>query len=196
MPKINDYLVPPHTKIKLSDYDPDDTGKFRSKEHADDILSKHQQKLSSLQELLYADASHGLLVVLQGLDAGGKDGTIRHIFTGVNPQGCQVTSFKQPTPEEQRHDFLWRVHRAVPERGIIGIFNRSHYEDVCVVRIHELVPKSEWSKRYELINDFEKNLRVDNETTIIKFFLYISKEEQLARFARRLDDPLRQWKIS
>ncbi len=195
MPKSDNYLVPTHSKIKLSDYDPDDTGKFRSKEHADDVLRKHQEKLSELQELLYADASHALLVVLQGLDAGGKDGTIRHIFTGVNPQGCQVTSFKQPTPEELRHDFLWRVHRAVPERGMIGIFNRSHYEDVLVVRVHGKISKKEVSRRFDEINSFEETL-VRNNIAILKFFLHTSKDEQKKRLQERLEDPTKYWKVS
>ncbi len=136
MGKSSPYLVKPDSKIKLSDYDPSDTGKLKSKSRAEAILDKHRKRLFEMQQLLYAEASHALLVVLQGLDASWKDGTIRHIFTGVNPQGCQVTSFKKPTEEELRHDFLWRVHRATPARGMIGIFNRSHYEDVLVVRVH------------------------------------------------------------
>ncbi|HVO62825.1 MAG TPA: polyphosphate kinase 2 family protein [Terriglobales bacterium] len=195
MPKTNDYLVPPHTKVKLSDYDPDDTAKFRSKEHAEAVLRKHQEKLFELQELLYADTSHSLLVVLQGLDAAGKDGTIGHIFSGVNPQGCQVTSFKEPTPEELRHDFLWRVHRAVPARGMIGIFNRSHYEDVLVVRVHGKLSKKELSNRFDEINSFEENL-ARNNVLILKFFLYISKDEQKKRLQERLDDPKKYWKVS
>src|SRR5262249_40020547 len=139
---------------------------------------------------------HALLIVLQGLDGAGKDGTIRHIMAGMNPQTCRVTSFKQPTPEELEHDFLWRVHPHAPRRGDVAIFNRSHYEDVLVVRVHELVPKKVWSRRYDSINAFEQNLCLENDTTLLKFFLHISKEEQLARFAERLKDPLRQWKIS
>src|SRR5262249_39715931 len=144
---------------------------------------------------LYADGSQSLLVVLQALDAGGKDGVIRHLFTGTNPQGTSVTGFKQPSKLEAAHDFLWRIHKQTPRNGEIMIFNRSHYEDVLVVRVHKLVPKHVWSKRYELINDFEKILS-ENGTRIVKFYLHISPEEQLARFKQRLDDPDRQWKIS
>jgi PPK2 family polyphosphate:nucleotide phosphotransferase len=152
--------------------------------------------MDQLQYLMYAERKHSLLIVLQGLDAGGKDGVIRHLLTGMNPAGCRVTAFKQPTPEELAHDFLWRVHPHVPEKGDVAIFNRSHYEDVLVVRVHKLAAPAVWSKRYARINDFEKQLSVENKTTILKFFLYISKQEQLARFKQRLDDPARQWKIS
>jgi PPK2 family polyphosphate:nucleotide phosphotransferase len=155
----------------------------------------HIEELCKLQDVLYADKRHALLVVLQAPDAGGKDGTIRHIFSGVNPQGCQVTAFKQPTPEDLDHDFLWRIHRAVPGHGFIGIFNRSHYEDVLVARVHSLVPKSVWSERYGQINDFEKELN-ENGVTILKFFLHISKEEQTRRLKARLDDPKKNWKLS
>jgi PPK2 family polyphosphate:nucleotide phosphotransferase len=193
--KFKDYLVPSDKTIKLSDYDPDGTRRFGSKSHANAILAKHQRKLFELQELLYADASHALLVVLQGLDAGGKDGTIRHIFTGVNPQGCQVTSFKEPTSEELHHDFLWRVHHAVPAHGMIGIFNRSHYEDVLVVRVHGNLTSKELSQRFDEINSFEKTL-VRNGVVILKFFLHISKDEQRDRLQARLDDPTKFWKAS
>jgi PPK2 family polyphosphate:nucleotide phosphotransferase len=189
------YLVPPHTKVKLSDYDPDDTGKFDSKEEADLVLLKHQEKLFELQELLYAEGSRALLVILQGMDGAGKDSTIRHIFTGVNPQGCQVTSFKEPTPEELSHDFLWRVHRVVPARRMIGIFNRSHYEDVLVVRVHGNLSKQELSDRFREINNFE-DLLTRNGTVILKFFLHISKNEQKKRLQARLDDPKKYWKVS
>lgn len=189
------YLVAPHSKVKLSDYDPDDTGKFKDKTGADAVLLKHREKLFKLQELLYADASRALLVVLQGFDAGGKDGAIRHIFTGVNPQGCQVTSFKEPTPEELRHDFLWRVHKAVPGHGMIGVFNRSHYEDVLVVRVHGNLSKKELADRFDEINSFEKML-VRNGVVILKFFLHISSDEQKQRLQARLDDPTKYWKIS
>jgi PPK2 family polyphosphate:nucleotide phosphotransferase len=129
------------------------------------------------------------------MDAGGKDGTIRHVMSGLNPQGCHVTSFKVPTEEELAHDYLWRVHRAVPAKGEIGIFNRSHYGDVLVVRVHNLVPRRVWSERYEQINGFEKIL-ADNDVTIVKFFLHISKEEQKKRLQERLDDPAKHWKVS
>lgn len=189
------YLVPPHTKVRLSDYDPNATGKFESKEEADVLLLKHQEKLFELQELLYAEGSRALLVILQGMDGAGKDSTIRHIFTGVNPQGCQVTSFKEPTPEELSHDFLWRIHRVVPARRMIGIFNRSHYEDVLVVRVHGNLSKQELSDRFREINNFE-DLLTRNGTVILKFFLHISKNEQKNRLQARLDDPKKYWKVS
>ncbi|MCA8879417.1 MAG: polyphosphate kinase 2 family protein [Rhodobacteraceae bacterium] len=151
--------------------------------------------LDRLQYLLYADASASLLIVLQGLDAAGKDGTIRHVLSGMNPQGVRVTPFKQPTPDEAAHDFLWRAHRAAPARGEVAIFNRSHYEDVLVVRVHELVPEAVWRERYDRINEFEALLAA-NGTRILKFFLHLSPEEQLRRFEKRLQDPARQWKIS
>lgn len=195
MAKSSPYLVEPDSKIKLSDYDPDDTGDLNSKPKADKLLEQHREKLFTLQELMYAEARHSLLVVLQAMDAGGKDGTIRHIFTGVNPQGCQVTSFKKPTEQELRHDFLWRVHRAVPARGMIGIFNRSHYEDVLVVRVHGNLSKNELKDRFQAINDFE-DLLVENGTTILKFFLHISKDEQRDRLQARLDHPHKYWKVN
>jgi len=153
------------------------------------------ERLDALQNLLYADATRSLLVVLQGLDAAGKDGTVRHIFRGMDPQGISVFSFKEPTARELAHDFLWRVHKRTPQKGEVVVFNRSHYEDVLVVRVHELVPESVWSKRYALINDFESNL-VESGTRILKFFLHISPEEQLSRFKERLEDKTRNWKIS
>jgi PPK2 family polyphosphate:nucleotide phosphotransferase len=189
------YLVPPDAKINLANFDPSDTGKHASHDEAAPIIKKNVERMDKLQYLLYADGSQSLLIVLQGLDAAGKDGTIRHLFTGMNPQGTAVASFKQPSAEELAHDFLWRVHARTPAKGEVVVFNRSHYEDVLVVRVHNLVPPDVWSKRYDLINDFEKLLR-KNGTRILKFFLHIGKEEQLARFKRRLDDPERQWKIS
>ena len=159
------------------------------------VWTKAIKKLDKLQYLLYADHKHALLMVFQGLDAAGKDGTIRHVMSGVNPQGCSVTSFKAPSPEEAAHDYLWRVHHAVPAFGDIGIFNRSHYEDVLIVRVHNLVPKEVWSERYEQINQFEEYL-ADNNVKILKFFLHISKEEQKKRFMERMDDPDKRWKIS
>jgi len=154
-----------------------------------------RKRLTQLQERLYADGRFALLIVLQGMDASGKDGTVRHVFAGVNPQGVRVQSFKQPTPEEARHDFLWRVHAAVPPRGMIGIFNRSHYEDVLVARVHALVPEDVWRRRYEEINAFEHMLS-DAGVTVLKFFLHISKGEQHERFERRLRDPRKHWKFS
>src|SRR5262249_39927160 len=159
------------------------------------VITEHVQRMAHLQYLLYADAGPSLLIVLQGLDAAGKDGTIRHLFSGMNPQGISVAAFKAPSKEELAHDFLWRTHLHAPAKGDVVIYNRSHYEDVSVVRVHKLVPRSVWSKRYDLINGFEKTL-VENGTRIVKFYLHISPEEQLARFKQRLDDPTRQWKIS
>ncbi len=195
MPKFDRYLVPSDTKVKLADYDPDDTGSFKSKAKADAVLDQHREKLFELQELMYAEDRRSLLVVLQGMDAGGKDGTIRHIFTGVNPQGCQVTSFKEPSETELHHDYLWRVHQAVPARRMIGIFNRSHYEDVLVVRVHGQLSKDALADRFRQINHFEKMLH-ENGTTILKFFLHISKDEQKARLQERLDHPTKYWKVS
>jgi PPK2 family polyphosphate:nucleotide phosphotransferase len=185
-------VVKPGTKLTLADLDPDDTHGF-TKDKAARELTKHQTRLAQLQELLYAEKKHALLIVLQALDAGGKDGTIRHVMSGVNPQSCNVTSFKVPTAEELGHDFLWRVHKAVPIKGEIGIFNRSHYEDVLVVRVHKLVSKSVWSTRYRDINDFERTL-ADGGVKILKFFLHISKDEQKRRLQQRLADPTKWWK--
>ncbi len=190
------YLVEPGKTVKLSEWDPQDTGDFKGgKVEGLKEVAKLNQNLQELQELLYAEGKHKVLVVLQAMDTGGKDGAIRRVFDGVNPQGVKVASFKAPTPEELAHDFLWRVHKVVPARGEMVIFNRSHYEDVLVVRVHNYVPKEVWSKRYEQINDFEKML-ADNGTTIVKFFLHISKDEQKARLQARLDDPTKHWKFS
>ncbi len=185
-------IVKPGSKLQLKDLDPADTFGI---ERDDDLLGKNLEGLRELQHLLYADKQHALLIVLQALDAGGKDGTIQHVMSGVNPQGCQVTSFKAPSSEELAHDFLWRIHKAVPQLGNMGIFNRSQYEDVLIVRVHKLVPKQVWSERYEQINAFEKFLS-ENKVTILKFFLHISKEEQRKRFESRLDDPKKNWKLS
>ena len=187
-------LVKPGKKLKLSDHDPDDSHGL-TKDMADRQLVKYRAKLDQLQELLYAGRQHALLIVLQAMDAGGKDGTIRHVMEGVNPQSCDVASFKAPTALELGHDFLWRVHNVVPIKGNIGIFNRSHYEDVLIARVHKLVPKSVWSKRYAHINDFERML-ADSGVKILKFFLHISKDEQKRRFEQRLADPNKRWKVS
>jgi PPK2 family polyphosphate:nucleotide phosphotransferase len=187
-------LVKPGSRIKLAGHDASDTLGI-DKSAAAAQLDKNLERLSVLQYLLYAEARRSLLVVLQGIDAGGKDGTIQHVMSGLNPQGVRVTSFKVPEGAEKRHDYLWRVHNAVPESGQIGIFNRSHYEDVLVVRVHSLVPKSVWSKRYAQINDFERMLS-DNGTRIVKFLLYIDKEEQEKRFRERIDDKTKNWKFS
>jgi len=166
-----------------------------SKQKAEKELKDHVKQLAELHELLYAENKRALLIVLQGMDASGKDGTIRHVMSGVNPQGCTVTSFKQPSTKELEHDFLWRIHAAVPEKGSIGIFNRSQYEDVLVVRVHELVAKEVWQSRFDQINAFERIL-VENDVTILKFFLHISREEQEKRFQKRVEDPQKNWKIS
>jgi PPK2 family polyphosphate:nucleotide phosphotransferase len=190
------FKVKPGTKVKLSDCDPACMGKHGSDKEAVQDTQKYLDKLRKLQYLLYAEKKHSLLIVLQGLDAAGKDGTVNHVMSAMNPQGTTVTGFKQPTAEELDHDFLWRVHPHAPGKGTVAIFNRSHYEDVLVTRVHKLAPKQVWSERYELINDFEKLLRCENNTHILKFFLHISLEEQLERFKQRLDDPNRNWKIS
>ncbi len=189
------FRVRPGKKFRISDHDPDDTLGYKNDDQTQAELKKHLQRLNKLQYLLYAAKKFGLLIVLQAVDSGGKDGTIRHVMSGVNPQGCKVTSFKKPTPEEAAHDFLWRIHKAVPERGEIGIFNRSHYEDVLIVRVHNLVPKTVWSGRYEEINCFEKTL-VENNVKILKFFLHISRGEQLKRLKQRLEDPTKRWELS
>lgn len=193
---LKELIVKPGSKIRLKHLDPGYHGKHESHKSALSEIQEYLQKMEQLQYLMYSEKKHSLLIVLQGLDAAGKDGVVRHALTGMNPSGCVESNFKQPTAEELAHDFLWRVHPHVPAKGSVAIFNRSHYEDVLVVRVHKLVPEKVWSKRYDQINDFEKLIVSENNTTILKFFLYISKQEQLARFAKRLDDPARQWKIS
>ena len=188
-------MVSPDKKVNLGKFDPADTFGHEDDQKTAAKLEKTLKRLDELQDLLYAEKKHALLVVLQGMDASGKDGTIRHVMSGVSPQGCSVTSFKEPNSEELAHDFLWRVHKAVPQKGMIGIFNRSHYEDVLVVRVHKLVPKEIWKARYDEINRFERNLEED-DVKILKFFLHISKEEQERRFQQRLHDPRKKWKYS
>jgi PPK2 family polyphosphate:nucleotide phosphotransferase len=187
-------IVAPGSKFSLSDIDPENTFGV-AKKGMQDRLEKSCERLSALQYQLYAEQKRSLLVVLQGIDAAGKDGTIKHVMSGLNPQGVTVTAFKVPEGAEKRHDYLWRVHNAVPESGMMGIFNRSHYEDVLVVRVHDLVPKAVWSKRYDQINDFERMLSANN-VRIVKFLLYISKEEQAKRFRLRLEDKTKRWKFS
>ena len=189
------FMVAPHTRSKLDGFDPDDTAGFEKGDKAHARLEENISRMEDLQYRLYAESRRALLVILQGMDASGKDGTVRHVMSGLNPQGCRVTSFKVPSAEEAGHDFLWRIHRAVPAHGEIGIFNRSHYEDVLVVRVHQLVSKSVWSARYDQINTFEKLLE-ENGVTILKFFLHISKQEQKERLEARLEDSTRNWKIS
>jgi PPK2 family polyphosphate:nucleotide phosphotransferase len=192
---MEQYKIRPGSKFDLSKFDPADKSGFKgSKSDAAARLDKLKLELDALQEVLYAEHRHRLLVVLQAIDTGGKDGTIRSVFSGINPQGVRVTGFKAPTPEELDHDFLWRIHRCTPGKGEIMIFNRSHYEDVLVVRVHQLVPEQVWRRRYDDINCFEKML-ADEGTTILKFYLCISKDEQKERLQARLDDPTKHWKF-
>ena len=193
---IDIYRVKPGTQVDLSQWSPDDKAMFdKGKSEGQQAMEKLNLRLQVLQELLYAENKRKLLIIVQAMDTGGKDGVIRHVFDGVNPQGVKVASFKVPTPEELAHDYLWRVHKQTPGKGEIVIFNRSHYEDVLVVRVHNLVPPEVWSRRYEHINHFEK-LLADEGTTILKFFLYISKDEQKARLQSRLDEPDKRWKFN
>ncbi|HOT91824.1 MAG TPA: polyphosphate kinase 2 family protein [Anaerolineae bacterium] len=190
------YRVEPGTQVNLQEWDPDDKSAFEGgKSEGQKAVEKLNRRLEGLQELLYAEGKHKLLIVLQAMDTGGKDGVIRHVFDGVNPQGVRVASFKAPTPEELAHDYLWRVHKHTPGKGEMVIFNRSHYEDVLVVRVHNLVPPEVWGRRYAHINDFERML-AEEGTTILKFFLHISKDEQKARLQARLDEPDKRWKFN
>jgi PPK2 family polyphosphate:nucleotide phosphotransferase len=188
------YRVEPGSKASLSGIDPDQTEHHRKKKAIAKELEKQRRRIQDLQERLYAENAQGLLIVLQAMDTGGKDGTIKHVFGGINPQGCRVSSFKVPSAEEANHDFLWRYHKSTPAKGRIGIFNRSHYEDVLVVRVKNLVPEKIWRPRYEIINDFERSLTLDS-ITVLKFFLHISKDEQKRRLQRRLDKPDKRWKF-
>jgi PPK2 family polyphosphate:nucleotide phosphotransferase len=190
-----DLKVEPGTKVDLKDYDPDFTGKFKSEQETLEELARLKEKLFDLQALMYADNRFALLVVIQAMDAGGKDGLIRNVMSTFNPQGCVVIPFKVPSEEERDHDYLWRIHHVIPKRGEINIFNRSHYEDVLVVRVHGLVPKDVWKQRYDQINDFEKYL-AENNVIIKKFYLHISKKEQEERILKRLLDPKKNWKFS
>ena len=189
------HLIKPHSKVSLSKLATDDDGGFSTKEAAAAVLVKHRDRLAAMQDVLYASQTKALLIVLQGMDTAGKDGTIRHIFSGVNPQGCDVASFKVPTPLEARHDFLWRAHAAVPPLGMIKIFNRSHYEDVLSPRVHKLISAKTAKQRFEDINAFETSL-TNNGVVILKFFLHISQQEQTARLQSRLDTPDKHWKLS
>jgi PPK2 family polyphosphate:nucleotide phosphotransferase len=186
--------VPPGTTVRLREYDPADTGGM-TREEAERRTAGLADEFAEMQELLYGAAQQSVLIVLQGMDTSGKDGTIRHVMAPINPQGCNVITFKEPTPADLAHDFLWRVHPRTPAKGMIGIFNRSHYEDVLIVRVHNLVPKEVWKRRYAAINDFER-LLVHNETIVLKFFLHISKEEQRARLLAREKEPAKAWKLS
>jgi len=189
------FKVPPGTRVRLKDVDP--AFKDRHEDHKDALeeIARYQQSLRELQDVLLAERRCSVLICLQAMDTGGKDGTISHFLSAMNPMGCRAVAFREPSVEELQHDFLWRIHRAAPARGEVAIFNRSHYEDVLVARVHKLVPKDVWSARYDRINAFEQGL-ADQGTHILKFYLHISKAEQLARFKERLDDPTKQWKIS
>lgn len=204
--KFKEYRVPPGQKIRLRDYDPNETGEFKGKEAAADKLADDIRKLAELQDVLYAQDTYALLVIFQALDAAGKDSVIKHVMSGVNPQGCQVYSFKTPSAEELDHDYLWRCMQRVPERGKIGIFNRSYYEEVLVVKVHpeflkaqhlppESMGKDVWKQRYDDINSHEHYL-VRNGIHILKFFLYVSRAEQKKRFLERIDQPEKNWKFS
>ena len=194
-PDLRDALrVKPGRRIRLRDLDASADHGW-TKERAAPELDRQLERLSELQDRLWAEGKRAVLVVLQGIDAAGKDGTIKKVMTAFNPQGCPVTSFKVPSSEELAHDYLWRVHKAVPKRGEVGIFNRSHYEDVLIVRVHDLVSAAVWRKRYDEINAFEQLLSA-NGTTIVKFFLSIDRDEQRERFQARYDDPTKRWKFS
>lgn len=192
--------VKPGSRVRLGEIDADATPGLRgggqaARTRAERELPEHVGAIASLQERLYAENTRSVLVVLQGMDTSGKDGVIRHVFSGVNPQGCHVTSFKKPSERELDKDFLWRIHDAVPAKGEIGVFNRAHYEDVLIVRVHDMVPERVWSARYAMINDFERYL-AGNGVTIVKFFLHISKDEQLERLRARLENPEKHWKFN
>ncbi len=189
------FRVKPGSKVNLDVIDPNEKGHFKDKKHALLETEEEVEKMRELQYLMYAEGKHSLLICLQGRDAAGKDGTINHVLWAMNPQGCAVKGFKVPTAEEAGHDFLWRYHKEAPGKGQVSVFNRSHYEDVLVVRVHNLVPESVWTKRYKQINHFEKQL-VQSGTHILKFYLHIDADEQLERFKSRIDDPSKHWKIS
>lgn len=193
---LDKYRVKPGAKADLSAWDPDDKSEFGvDKDGSSALLLQQNVELEELQEMLFAENKHKVLIVLQAMDTAGKDGVIRHVFEGVNPAGVRVAPFKAPTPEELAHDYLWRIHKQTPARGQIVIFNRSHYESVLVERVLDLVPEEVWSKRYDHINEFERML-ADEGTTILKFYLHITFEEQAKRLQERLDDPTKQWKFA
>lgn len=202
---INKFIAEPDNKVKLSKIDTRDTGEYKAKEEAVIELDENIDRMAELQDKLYAQDKYSLLIILQAMDTAGKDGIIKHVMKGLNPQGTSVESFKQPSAEELDHDYLWRVNRSLPERGQIGIFNRSYYEEVLVVKVHELQQREQlppealtdkiWDKRYRQIRDYERYLR-ENGTVIIKIFLHISKEEQKKRLIARIDDRSKNWKFS
>jgi PPK2 family polyphosphate:nucleotide phosphotransferase len=189
------FIVQPGQRLRLNNIDPSYKGHHETPDAAAAETERYRPRLTRLQSLLYAEKRHSVLIVLQALDAGGKDGTINHVFATFNPQGARIVGFKKPTNAELAHDFLWRIHPHVPAKGEIVIFNRSHYEDVLITRVHKLIDKAAWTARYERICGFEKGL-ADSGTTVLKFFLHISKDEQLSRFGERLEDPAHNWKIS
>lgn len=189
------FRIAPGSRVRLKDFDPDFSDPHENKKSALAKIAQFQKRMDVLQYKLYSESKRSLLICLQALDAGGEDGVVRHVIGTMNPEGCRVIAFKAPTPLELAHDFLWRIEQHAPRRGEVVAFNRSHYEDVLVVRVHDRVPKQVWSERYGQINDFERRL-VASGTHILKFFLHITKDEQLRRFKRRLDDPARRWKIS
>ena len=189
------YLIKPHAKVRLSGIATDDTGFLKQEEVAKAVLAGCRETLVKLQEVFYASQQKALLIVLQGMDTSGKDGAISHIFSGINPQGCNVSSFKEPTPLETRHDFLWRIHALVPPRGMIQIFNRSHYEDILVPRVHKLISAGKLKQHIEDILEFESML-YDNDVVILKFFLHISYAEQGRRLQSRIDTPDKHWKLA
>ena len=200
------FLVPPGKVIQLKDYDPDFTGEFENKEQAETKLREDVQRLAKYQDVLYAQNTYALLIIFQAMDASGKDSTIKHVMSGVDPQGCQVFSFKAPSAEELDHDYLWRSAKSLPERGRIGIFNRSYYEEVLIVRVHPEILNAQqlpvearheniWQQRFEEINDFERYLK-RNGIAVLKFFLHVSKDEQRKRFLKRINTPEKNWKFS
>jgi PPK2 family polyphosphate:nucleotide phosphotransferase len=207
--KINpkDFRVRAGDQVKLRKWPTSVAPVYKSEQHYQKLLEEHVAQLSALQQLLYASNSYAILLIFQAMDAAGKDGAIKHVMSGVNPQGCQVFSFKHPSPEELQHDFLWRTTRVLPERGRIGIFNRSYYEEVLIVRVHPQILRSErlpdapaseksvWHSRYRSIAHLERHLH-DNGTRVVKFYLHLSKEEQRKRFLERIDDPQKNWKFS
>jgi PPK2 family polyphosphate:nucleotide phosphotransferase len=189
------FLVKPGIKINLSKIDPNFTAGYKSEKSAKNKIKKYNKSMTELQNGLFAEGKWSVLICLQGMDAAGKSGTIAHVLGSMDPQGTRVSGFRVPTAEEAAHDFLWRIEKQAPAKGEVVIFNRSQYEDVLVVRVHKLVPEERWSKRYDFINNYERQLAANN-THILKFFLHISPEEQLKRYRERLDDPAKQWKIS
>ncbi|MEO8231713.1 MAG: polyphosphate kinase 2 family protein [Ignavibacteriota bacterium] len=203
--KTSNYIVKQNSKISLSKFSTKDTSAIKSKDDVKELLEKNIEKMIELQNKLYASDKYSVLLIFQAMDAAGKDSTIKHVMSGLNPQGTQVYSFKQPSKEEMDHGYLWRINKALPERGRIGIFNRSHYEEVLIVKVHdllkfqripeELIDKSIWQKRYEQINNFE-NYLYENGTVVIKFFLHVSKDEQKERFLARINDQSKNWKFS